>query len=288
MRLLGKLHATLPGDSSHYRQRNQSPVSFEVIDQLEFADVLILNKVEKLKPEERILLEALLRKLNPEARLLSTSFADVPLEAILHTGRFDMEKAQASAGWLKELNGHHNPETEEYGITSFVYRKDRPFHPQRLAQALSASWPGVLRSKGFLWLATRHEIMGTWSQAVNSLVLDPVGPWWAVQKDSLEQEWPEDREDAEYIKARWSEPFGDRRQELVFIGITLDEKDLRRRLDECLLIDEEMNYGPETWSEFPDPLPAWSFEGEHHHEHPWATLEVHHRLEARDNSHQNL
>ncbi len=226
-----------------------------LVDQVEFADVLILNKCDLLDQVELNQLEAILRKLNPSARLLRTEFGRVELKEVLGTGLFDLEKAQASPGWLQELNGEHTPETEEYGISSFVYRARRPFHPQRLWNEVQQTWPGLLRAKGFFWLATRHDTIGIWALAGGSLVLDPGGFWWASREPN---EGPLDPEDQAYLESRWEEPYGDRRQELVFIGIHMDQSDLVERLERSLLTPQEMELGPQSWARFVDPLPAWS------------------------------
>lgn len=225
-----------------------------LIDQVEFADVVILNKTDLLSPKQVDELEAVLRRLNPAAEIIRSEHSRVPLEKVLNTGLFDLEKAESSAGWLRELNNEHVPETEEYGITSFVYRAWKPFHPSRLHTSLSRPWPGVLRAKGFFWLATRPDTMGAWAQAGNSLTLDPMGPWWATSHETP----PEgDPDTAKFLKERWQESYGDRRQELVFIGVHLDKEWLRNQLDQALLTEEEMQLGAQAWSRFADPLPSW-------------------------------
>jgi G3E family GTPase len=223
-----------------------------LVDQVEFADVLVLNKADLAEPEDLERLEALLRRLNPDAHILRSSFGQVPLEAILNTGRFDFARAAESPGWLKELRGEHVPETEEYGISSFVYRARRPFHPQRFWELINEDWPGVLRSKGLFWLATRMELNGVWSQAGGACRVEPGGSWAAaLPRDA----WPE--EEQALIAALWEEPYGDRRQELVLIGQELDEANLRARLDACLLSDAEFALGPMIWRSFTDPFGEW-------------------------------
>lgn len=225
-----------------------------LIDQVEFADVLVLNKIDLIPPEEADQIEALLRKLNPDAQIVRTSFGRVPLHAILNTGRFDFERAAQAPGWLKELRGEHMPETEEYGISSFVYRARRPFHPQRFWDLIHDEWPGVLRSKGVIWLATRMEMSGLWSQAGRACRVAPGGMWWAALP---EDELPDDPEDEAYLAQVWHSQWGDRRQELVLIGQAMDEATLRARLDACLLTDDEMALGPEGWAQFADPFGEW-------------------------------
>lgn len=236
-------------------QEDERTLADLLIDQVEFADVILLNKVD-LIPKDRLKeVEAVLQRLNPGAQLIPTEHSKVELEALLNTHLFDMEKAQSSPGWVKELNNEHTPETEEYGVTSFVFKECRPFHPQRLVHALNQTWKGVLRAKGFLWLATRHDIMGSWGQAVDSLVLDPLSLWWTCQNPGKRP--AEAGEEAEYLSERWTEPYGDRRQELVVIGIDMDIPYLQALLRSCLLTDTEMEGGPSNWASFPDPLPEW-------------------------------
>lgn len=229
-----------------------------LIDQVEFADVLVLNKIDRMSSTQVDSVEAVLRKLNPAAVILRSEFSRVPLERVLNTGLFDMEKAESSPGWLQELNNEHTPETEEYGVSSFVYRAWRPFHPERLARVLELNWKSVLRAKGFFWLATRHNMMGAWAQAGESLTLDPMGPWWACGQGGDSP--PQDEDAADYLRSRWRAPYGDRRQELVFIGVGLDKDWIVSQLDGALLTGEEMEKGPAGWKAFRDPLPDWQTE----------------------------
>jgi G3E family GTPase len=226
-----------------------------LVDQVEFADVLILNKMDLLSPEEADTLEALLRSLNRGARILRAERGRVPLREVLETGRFDFERASTFPGWIQELHGSHVPETEEYGIGSFVYRARRPFHPGRFWDFLNGSWPGVLRAKGFFWLAPRMEWVGTLSQAGVMREYGPAGTWWAAGVESPEELEPET---ADAVGAVWEEPWGDRRQELVFIGQALDREKMETALDACLLTDAEMAGGPAEWRGAKDPFPAWS------------------------------
>ena len=233
-----------------------------LIDQVEFADVILLNKVDLLSKDKLEEVRAVIARLNPGARLIPTQQSQVQdLNQVLNTGLFDMEKAQSSPGWLKELNNEHTPETEEYGVTSFVFKAARPFHPERLANAISKSWKGVLRAKGFIWLATRHDIMGSWGQAVDSLVLEPLSLWWTCQNPDLLPS--QAGEEAQYLTERWNEPYGDRRQELVLIGIDMNASSIQALLESCLLTDAEMEGGPSAWASLADPLPEWVF---HEHE----------------------
>lgn len=226
-----------------------------LIDQVEFANVIVLNKADLLGEEDLARLQGLIRKLNPEARVIPASFGRVPLEAVLNTGLFDEERAANAPGWLRELRGMgHTPETEEYGIASFVYRARRPFHPGRLYDALGEVSEGILRAKGMVWLANQNDIIGSYSQAGYCISLDPVAFWYAAQPRS---EWPDDPEHLRYLEKNWMEPWGDRMQELVFIGIGMDEADIRERLNACLLSDREMAAGPAAWKRYRNPWGAW-------------------------------
>ncbi|HBL28777.1 MAG TPA: hypothetical protein DD490_18235 [Acidobacteria bacterium] len=224
-----------------------------LVDQIEFSNVLVLNKADLATEEELGRIEGLLRHLNPTARIVRSEHGRVPLEAIFDTGLFDMEKASASAGWMRELAGEHVPETEEYGIASFVFRSARPFHPERFRRYALEEWPGVVRSKGFLWVASRMDEIFVWSHAGRCSTLAPGGVWWAAMPS---EDWPEDEDFRRELAETWHPDFGDRRQELVLIGIGMDREALTRRLEECLLTDDEMRLGPDGWKGFPDALPV--------------------------------
>ncbi len=228
-----------------------------LIEQIEFCNVLCISKVDLMKPAEVAKLEAILHHLNPEAKIIYSERGKVPLDSIFNTGLFDFEKAESAPGWLKELRGEHTPETEAYGIRSFIYRARRPFHPSRFASYIEKQWKGVLRSKGFAWFATRSDWVGIWSQAGKTCSLEPGGPWWVTVP---EQEWPEDEALRQTIRKDFDPQWGDRRQELVFIGINMDEAKLRAGLDRCLLSEEEMARGPKGWQRLADPLPQWDIE----------------------------
>lgn len=222
-----------------------------LMDQIEFANVLVLNKVDLVAEIDRQELKRMLQQLNPDATILETSFSEVDLEDVLDTQLFDFEKASQGAGWLKELNNEHVPETEEYGIGSFVYRQRRPFHPQRFMDWLE-NWPsGIVRAKGFFWLASRNDQVGLLSQAGSSLMIQGAGHWVAAfsedEQHSLLEEDPE-------LKENWDETSGDRQTELVFIGIEMDRNIIVETLNDCLLTDEEME---SDWNRFDDPLPAF-------------------------------
>jgi G3E family GTPase len=237
-----------------------------LIDQVEFANVIVLNKGDLVPSNELARLEAILHTLNPEAVLLRAEFGKVPLERILDTGSFDFDKASQAPGWLKEARGEHLPETEEFGISSFVYEARRPFHPQRFWKFLRRDWSGVLRSKGFFWLASRNDIIGSWSQAGGACRIEPSGFWWAAIP---EEDWPEDEEERAQIRSGWGEKFGDRMQQLVFIGVKMDRARITAGLDRCLLTDREMNQGQEKWAAFPDPFGEWQVEFAERQEHDY-------------------
>lgn len=221
-----------------------------LVDQVEFCDVLIINKCDMVSGEELDKLEQALRSLQPRARIIRTSHGKVDPKAILSTGLFDFEAASQSAGWIAELQKeHHTPETEEYGISSFVYARKIPFHPERLLQKL-ASWPAeVIRSKGLMWIATRNSKAVSWSQAGVSRQIAPAGLWVAAL--SAEERQAYFGED--FVQPPdWDERWGDRVTKLVLIGIGLDRERISRSLDEALLTEEEMNG---NWRSLKDPLP---------------------------------
>lgn len=224
-----------------------------LVDQIEFCDVLLISKADLIDERQRAELEAVLRSLNPEARILAMSQGAVPLEEVLDTGRFSFERAQRAPGWLREMRGEHVPETEEYGIASFAYRARRPFHPQKFHELLNADWFGerLLRSKGFFWLASRPRLAGQWSQAGGIAHYGFAGLFW---KAVPEVDWPTDPGYLEAIDQVWEEPFGDMRQELVFIGQSMDETRMREALDGCLLDDETLLAGHDVWRVLPDPF----------------------------------
>ncbi len=225
-----------------------------LIEQIEFCDVLVLNKLDLVSPQELERLTAILRSLNPRARIETSTFGSVALDKILHTGLFDFEQAQQAPGWLQELRGEHVPESEQYGISSFAYRARRPFHPKRFFDLINTEWPGVVRSKGFFWLASRPAQAGSWSQAGGVCRHGLAGKWWAAV---AREQWPQDQESVDFIMEQWDENVGDARQELVLIGMDLNQAMLRARLDACLLDDAEMAQGPLGWVRMADPFPLW-------------------------------
>ncbi|MFT4036026.1 MAG: zinc metallochaperone GTPase ZigA [Patulibacter sp.] len=243
-----------------------------LVDQVEFADTIIVNKTDLVDAETIERIEAITRTLNPRATLVRATRSEVPLDQVLDTGRFDFEAAAQAPGWLATLRGEEIPETDEYGISHFVYRADRPFHPERLQQAITKGWDGVLRAKGFFWLATRHDLVGEWSQAGRVLTVGAAGEWLAAIDEATRAEYL--AELAEDERPDLSGPWGDRRQELVFIGSEMDQAELTGRLDGALLTEDEMVQGPERWRALPDPFPAWELIDTDEHEHPHAAGEA--------------
>ncbi|SEH95266.1 GTPase, G3E family [Rhizobium tibeticum] len=229
-----------------------------LVEQIEFTDVIILNKIGTATPAQRQAVRQIIVGLNPDARLIETDFGQVDLHEILGTGRFDIDRAETHPRWYKELHGfsEHVPETEEYGIRSFVYRERRPFDPAKLQRFFDSAWPGVVRAKGFFWLATRPRHVGEVSQAGALLRTARMGLWWA----SVPRErWPEDERFLATITPYLDAVWGDRRQEIVFIGSDpMDEDWIRQKLDGCLVPEE--TFTPEKWRALPDPFASW---GEH-------------------------
>ena len=230
-----------------------------LVEQVEFADVIVVNKADLVSPDELGFLKTMLRRLNAKARIVTGEFGKVPLDQIMDTGLFSYEKASEAPGWMQEMRGIHTPETETYGFWSFVYKARRPFNPMRLYALLNGRWDGVIRSKGFFWLASRMNFAGSLSQAGGMLRHEAAGAWWAAVK---REDWPQDSTWRATIRNSFKSPYGDRRQKIVFIGTKgMDRKELTRRLDDCLLTDAEMKMGPAMWGRLPDPFPVWKMPG---------------------------
>ncbi|WP_457583427.1 GTP-binding protein [Ensifer canadensis] len=227
-----------------------------LVEQIEFADVVVLNKIGTATSEQRDAARKIIVGLNPDARLVEVDFGQVELRDVLGTSRFDLAKAEQHPLWYKELHGFkdHIPETEEYGIRSFVYRARRPFDPTRFQAFLNRSWQGVVRAKGFFWLATRPYHVGELSQAGPLVRTSRMGLWWAAVP---KEQWPRDptflKAVGPYIDPVW----GDRRQEIVFIGADpMDQAMLTAELDACLI--EDTSFRPDRWRDLPDPFASWS------------------------------
>ena len=210
-------------------------------DQIEFANVIIINKIDLVSEDQLEELRAIIHKLNPEASIIITEKSKVVLESVLNTGLFDYEKAEASAGWLKELENEHVPETEEYGIGSFVFRSKKPFHPERFLNYLNERFPqNIIRSKGLFWLASRSNQALLWSSAGGSCKADSAGVWWASMPFSQRINNASFNENKDQIESDWDALFGDRKIELVFIGQHIDKKGMIAELEKCILTKEEI------------------------------------------------
>ena len=230
-----------------------------LIEQVEFADVILVSKVDLVETSEIQRLSAILRTLNTEAKIIPIIKGQVEIDEVLDTRLFSFEKAEQAAGWLKEMRGDHIPETEEYGIGSFAYQARRPFHPEKFHDFLHTTerFGKLIRSKGYFWLASRPQFAGQWSQAGGIAHYGFAGMFWmAVPREN----WPTDPDSLAAINQLWVEPFGDMRQELVFIGQDLDQAGMTKALNACLLSEEEMLEGKAMWMSLPDPFPAWSEE----------------------------
>lgn len=228
-----------------------------LVDQIEFADLILISKTDLVSPSDKERLTAILKALNTDAKIIPIAHGKVDIDEVLNTGLFDFERAQQAPGWLKEMRGEHVPETEEYGIGSFSYEARRPFHPEKFHQFLHSTekFGKLLRSKGYFWLATRPQLAGQWSQAGGIASYGFGGMFW---KAIPEKDWPDDEDYLDSIRKQWVEPFGDMRQELVFIGQALDQTEMTKALDECLLSEEEVLRGKSYWLTLPDPFPAWN------------------------------
>ena len=228
-----------------------------LVDQVEFADLILISKTDLIDDQALKRLIAIIKTLNTKAKIIPIIKGEVELDKVLNTGLFDFEEAQKAPGWLKEMRGEHIPETEEYGIASFSYEARRPFHPEKFLNFLHSTqkFGKLIRSKGFFWLATRPEFAGQWSQAGGIAHYGFAGMFW---KAVPEKDWPQDEEYLSSIKEQWVVPFGDMRQELVFIGQHLDKENMIKSLDECLLTEDEVLKGREYWESLNDPFPAWN------------------------------
>lgn len=225
-----------------------------LVEQIEFADVIVLNKTDLVSEADLGRLTGIIALFNPQARIVRAERGAVALDDVLDTRLFDYAKAEGAAGWQKALMGEVLPEAEEYGIGHFVYRASKPFHPQKLKAWLESEWPGVIRSKGFFWLATRNNRVGGWSQAGAVTQHGPHGRWWAT---APREQWPDDPAWRGTIEKAWSAPHGDRRQEIVLIGQNMDRAALTRGFDACLVSDLQFGFGPKAWTKLPDPFPSW-------------------------------
>jgi len=226
-----------------------------LVEQIEFADVVIVNKASAVSTEQLAVVKQVVASLNEDAKIIDSDYAKVDLDQVLDTGLYDEEKAETHPLWAKELFDYasHRPETEEYGVESFVYRARRPFDPQRFYDFLTQNGlDNVIRAKGHFWLATRPDYLGELAVAGSQTVTSRLGRWWtAVPKNR----WPEDGSFEHFVMRHWDPIWGDRRQELVFIGISMDEERIHRELDDCLVKEEV--FMPDQWSNLPDPFLSW-------------------------------
>ena len=232
-----------------------------LIDQIEFADVIVLNKLDLVDDEQAQRVQAIITALNPGAEIIPTSHSKVPLNRVLNTNLFDYRKAETSAGWIRELQGEHTPETEEYGISTFTYRTSKPFDAEKLYAFVRSKekWEGILRSKGFFWISANHRYAYQWAQAGGVSNVSIVGLWWAAAGDQL-QDLPEDQRPD--MQPDWDPAYGDRKQTLVFIGQDMDEDSIRAELDKCLYDDGSDNPDLDSWSEQSNPFPTVPVEPE--------------------------
>lgn len=228
-----------------------------LVDQVEFADVLLISKTDLVDSSEVARLSAILRTLNREAKIIPIAQGEIDLDYVLNTGLFNFERAQQAPGWLQEMRGEHVSESEEYGISSFTFTARRPFYPEKFYKFLhnTEEFGKLLRSKGYFWLASRPDFVGQWSQSGGVARYGYAGMFW---KSVPEENWPTDPEYLASIKKNWVEPFGDTRQEFVFIGQNLSKEIMIEALNQCLLSDDELLRGKDYWVMLSDPFPSWS------------------------------
>lgn len=222
-------------------------------EQVEFADVIVLNKRDLITPDQKKALYAILRSLNPQAEIVESEFSKVPLSKVLNTGLFDLEKACQSAGWLQAWDAPRS-EADEYGVSSFVYKNRLPFHPKRLHDYLNSNLDGVVRAKGYFWIATQPDFVMSWSLAGAIGRFEGIGTWFAATPKS---KWPDDEEYVKAALSRFEGEYGDRKQELVFIGVDMNKDKICADLDRCLLTKDELAKGMNGWTSLPDPFPKF-------------------------------
>ena len=227
-----------------------------LVEQIEFANVILLNKIDLISKVELKIVKALIRGLNAKAKIIETTLSKVNLKDVIDTGLYDLEEAQEHPLWAQELYNpdDHIPETEEYGITSFVYRANEPFNPQKIHSFFNQEWPGIVRAKGFFWLSSRPDFVGEISQAGAFVRHKGIGRWWV---SIPRNRWPDPVAVEEVVKRYWTNEYGDRRQEIVFIGLKdqINEDVLRKKLDDCLVKDYLSD--PEFFQKLEDPFPRW-------------------------------
>ena len=227
-----------------------------LVDQVEFSDVILISKIDLVDQSDLHKLKGILRSLNTTAKIIPITKGQVEIDDVLNTGLFNFDKAQEAPGWLKEMRGDHTPETEEYGISSFTFVARRPFYPDKFYEFVhnTNKFGKLIRSKGYFWLGSRLEYAGQWSQAGGIARYGFAGMFW---KSVPKQNWPTDDESLKIIKQNWEEPFGDMRQELVFIGQGLDKDAMIGALENCLVTEDDLLKGEEFWTTLNDPFPPW-------------------------------
>ena len=230
-----------------------------LVDQVEFADVILISKTDLITNDELNKLTAILNTLNTQANIIPISNGHININEVLNTGLFNFERAQQAPGWLKEMRGEHIPETEEYGISSFNYTARRPFDPEKFYNFLHSTeqFGKLIRSKGYFWLATRPLFCAQWSQAGGIAHYGFAGMFF---KAIPQKDWPTEPELLADINNKWVEPFGDMRQELVFIGQSLNKQAMIKALDDCLLPEDAVLKGKDFWRTYNDPFPIWEEE----------------------------
>ena len=227
-----------------------------ITEQIEFANVIVISKTDLIDTDQLALVTAVVKSLNPTAEIVLSQKGNVPLNKILGTHLFDFDKASAMPGWARELEGQHTPETEEYGISSFVYESREPFHPERLNQFIHQTLPSVLRAKGYLWIVSRPQWAISYSRAGNTANIEPAGYWWAA---TPKDRWPPSGDnERKLIEANWQEPHGDRINEIVFIGRNMNQAEIKQELDLCKLNFTEKQKSIEYWKNYQDPFPIWN------------------------------
>jgi len=246
----------LKNKGEHLGDDDERSVTDLLVDQVEFADVILISKTDLVDKPSQEQLTGILKTLNTSALIIPIENGQVDVDQVLNTGLFDFEKAQQAPGWLQQMRGEHVPETQEYGIGSFTYVARRPFHPEKFFNFLhnKQEYGKLIRSKGYFWLATRPEFAGQWSQAGGIAHYGFGGMFW---KSVPKKQWPTDADYLASIEKNWVEPFGDMRQELVFIGQNLDKQKMIKALDSCLLSEDELIKGKTFWQTLPDPFPTW-------------------------------
>lgn len=244
---------TLAGIDGHRDDTDTRTLVDLLTEQVEFANIIILNKTDLASADDLRIIKSVLRSLNPDAKIIESSFGKIAPHLILNTGQFNLEKARMAAGWLQDFHAPRS-EADEYGVSSFVYRARTPFHPERFHRFITGQLPGVVRAKGYSWIASQPDIVLYWSLAGSLGRHEAIGKWFAA---TPREHWPHDEDSVLAALARYDGPYGDRMQEIVFIGVEMDEAALRVQLESCLLTPNEEAMGMPAWKEIRDPFPKW-------------------------------